>query len=636
MAELQLKGRVIGENHPCYIIAEIGLNHNGRLDYAKKLVDMACDAGFDAIKTQRRDLKGLYRSGILGNTEKADKGVQYVMPFLKKFELSNHDLVELKNYTIHKGIDFLCTPFDLPSLEFLIRDVGIDCVKIASADLVNIFMIKEVLRYGLPLLISTGMSTEQEIIFVYNFLKENNAKFACFHCNSNYPAPFAQINLRYMLRMKELFDVPVGYSGHELGIAVSIAAVAMGANMIERHITLDRTMEGPDHPASLEPPGFSKLVRDIRNTEKAMGGPRRFMSRGELMNRFTLGKSLVATREIHSEEIIKEEDVTVLSPGDGLSPLKYDMLIGKKINRNIKQHQPFLSMDLENVSSNIFKDVSFPYGCIARWHDLEFLLNNYKPKIIEIHMTAQDIEEVPALNGGFDTEIVIHMPEHYGNQLLDLCALDENVRSWSLERVTESAALLVNISKHFTKTPSRPKMVVHPGAMSVDGFLDEKSIMKQRDAMQRSLDELAPIDVDIMIENLPPYPWYLGGQWYTNYAMSSADMIEIVRDRSLGITYDISHSYLYCNWAKVDLDVEMKTLLPIIKHLHVSDASGIDGEGLQVGIGDVPWESIAPYIFSSGLVIVPEIWLGHLHGMSGMNEALFNLQKMWKSYKEIE
>ncbi|HPN13926.1 MAG TPA: TIM barrel protein, partial [Spirochaetota bacterium] len=185
---------------------------------------------------------------------------------------------------------------------------------------------------------------------------------------------------------------------------------------------------------------------------------------------------------------------------------------------------------------------------------------------------------------------------------------------------------------HFSKTPSKPKMVVHPGAMSVDNFLNSKSIEKQRDAIQRSLDELAKINVDIMIENLPPYPWYLGGQWFTNYGMSSSDMIEIVRNRNLGITYDISHSYLYCNWMKIDIYEEMKALLPIIKHLHVSDASGIDGEGLQIGLGDVPWERLASFLFSSGLVIMPEIWLGHLHGMSGMNEALFMLQNLWNTY----
>jgi N-acetylneuraminate synthase len=240
------------------------------------------------------------------------------------------------------------------------------------------------------------------------------------------------------------------------------------------------------------------------------------------------------------------------------------------------------------------------------------------------------MEERPKLREAVNPELVVHMPEHYGNVLLDLCALDEEQRKWSVERVYEAAELTLEVAPLFKNTPQKPKMVVHPGAMSVDEFVPVEVIQKMKDSLNRSMDELEKIGVEIMLENLPPFPWYLGGQWFTNYAMAAEDMLDMVSGRGLGITFDTSHSQLYCNWANVDIVEEMKKLKPILRHIHVSDASGIDGEGLQIGMGNIPWERLAPHIFAEDVVIMPEIWLGHLHGMAGMNEALFHLQKLWE------
>ncbi|OGV35315.1 MAG: hypothetical protein A2020_06235 [Lentisphaerae bacterium GWF2_45_14] len=629
MREIIVGGKKIGDGHPCYLIGEIGLNHNGRLDIAKKLVDVAVEAGFNAVKTQRRNLATLYRPGILDETETADKGVQYVMPFLKKFQLPDRDLVKLKEYAESKGLDFLCTPFDFESYEYLVNELGIKCIKIASVDLPNLPLLERYISSKLPMIISTGMSTEEEVNNTYKFLKSKGAEFAFLHCNSNYPAPFQQINLNYMLKMKEEFGIPVGYSGHELGIAVSIAAAAMGANIVERHITLDRTMEGPDHAASLEPTGTKKLGRDIRCIEMAMGRKERSLSRGEVMNRQALGKSLVAARDIVTGEKLSEKDFSTMSPGDGLSPQKYKELVNVNIKRAMKKGDIFLASDISGTAGECFSNVSFKYGVIARWHDIKFLLDNFKPTILEVHMTADDMNHRPDIKEQVEPELVVHMPEHYGNILLDICSRDEEHRVWSVERIREAARLSVEVAPLFKNTPKRPKMVVHPGAMSVDSFLDAKEVQKLRDQAQRSLDELEGLEVEMMLENIAPFPWYLGGQWYTNYSLSSDDMLELVKGRDYGITFDTSHMQLYCNWKGLDIVEEFKKVRHVIRHLHVSDASGIDGEGLQIGMGNLPWESFAPYMFDGEMVIMPEIWLGHLHGMAGMNEALFKLQKMW-------
>lgn len=630
MREITIDGIKIGDGSPCYLIAEIGLNHNGRLDLAKKLVDVAADAGFNAVKTQRRNLATLYRPGILDETERADKGVQYVMPFLKNFQLPDRDLVKLKEYAESKGLTFMCTPFDFESYEYIVNELGSGAIKIASADLPNLPLLARYTGKKIPMIISTGMSTEEEINNTYKFLDEHGVEFAFLHCNSNYPAPFQQINLNYMLKMKEMFNIPVGYSGHELGIAVSIAAAALGANIIERHITLDRTMEGPDHAASLEPTGTKKLARDIRCIEMSMGRKERSLSRGEVMNRQSLGKSLVAARDIKEGETITEKDFMTMSPGDGLSPQKYKELINKTITRPMKRGDIFLASDISGKAGGFCSDVSFKYGVIARWHDIKFLLDNFKPAIIEVHMTADDMNHRPDIKEQVAPELVVHMPEHYGTSLLDICSRDEDHRKWSVERVREAARLTLEVAPLFKNTPVKPKMVVHPGAMSVDSFLPSSEVQKLRDQAQRSLDELEGLEVEMMLENIAPFPWYLGGQWFTNYSISGDDMLELVKGRGYGITFDTSHMQLYCNWKNIDIVDEFKKVKSVLRHIHVADASGIDGEGLQIGMGNLPWDRLAPEMFGCGIVIMPEIWLGHLHGMAGMNEALFKLQQMWE------
>ncbi|MDD3127331.1 MAG: N-acetylneuraminate synthase family protein [Candidatus Izemoplasmatales bacterium] len=636
MREITIGNTKIGDGHPCYLIAEIGLNHNGRLDLAKKLVDVAADSGYNAVKTQRRNLETLYRPGILDETETADKGVQYVMPYLKNFQLSDRDLAKLKEYAESKGLDFLCTPFDFESYEYLVNELGINAIKIASADLPNLPLLARYTGKKIPMIISTGMSTEEEIENTYRFLKEKAVDFAFLHCNSNYPAPAQQINLNYMLKMKELFDIPIGYSGHELGIAVSIAAAALGADIVERHITLDRTMEGPDHAASLEPTGTKKLARDIRCIETAMGRRERSLSRGEVMNRQALGKSLVAARDIAAGETLTEKDLMTMSPGDGLSPQKYKDIIDKTINRAMKRGDIFLASDISGTSGGFCSDVSFKYGVIARWHDIKFLLDHFKPTILEVHMTADDMNHRPDIKEQVAPELVVHMPEHYGNSLLDICSRDEEHRKWSVERVREAARLTLEVAPLFKNTPAKPKMVVHPGAMSVDSFLPVSEIQKFKDQARRSLDELEGLEVEMMLENIAPFPWYLGGQWFTNYSVSADDMIELVKGRDYGITFDTSHMQLYCNWKGLDIVEEFKKAKPVIRHIHVADASGIDGEGLQIGMGNLPWDRLAPEMFGCGIVIMPEIWLGHLHGMAGMNEALFKLQQMWENMNAVK
>ena len=297
MPVIKIGDRLVGDGHPTYIIAEIGVNHNGFLDLALQLIDVAVDAGADAVKFQKRSLDKLYAKKYLENANAGEKTLRYLLPILQQVELTEEMYHDIVAHCKQKGITFMCSAFDTESADFLDK-LAVPAYKVASADLTNLPLLDHLVKKGKPLILSTGMSHMTEVEFTVKFLKERGAQFALLHCNSTYPAAFEDINLRFMDQLRR-FDVPVGYSGHERGIAVCAVASALGASIIERHLTLDRTMDGPDHAASLEPHGFKKMVRDIRQITQALGtGEEKFISRGEILNREVLGKSLVATRRI--------------------------------------------------------------------------------------------------------------------------------------------------------------------------------------------------------------------------------------------------------------------------------------------------------------------------------------------------
>src|SRR5438067_1498606 len=304
--------RQTGPGSPIFVIAEIGNNHNGDFDRAVALIDAAKAAGADCAKFQMRKLDEVYRASSLSGAED-DLSVEYTLDLLRRFELSTQDQQRLLNYCRQVGIQYLCTPWDPTSVRIL-DAFGVPAFKVASADLTNLPLQAAMVATGKPLIVSTGMSTTPEIEAAIAFLNGRGAKFILLHCQSTYPAALHNINLRFIERLREMHPL-VGYSGHERGNAVTLAAAALGAIVIERHITLDRTMEGPDHAASLEPGEYTALVSAIREVEAALGPldmPRqRILSQGELINRENLGKSVVAARSLTAGTVLTAEDLLV-------------------------------------------------------------------------------------------------------------------------------------------------------------------------------------------------------------------------------------------------------------------------------------------------------------------------------------
>lgn len=629
---IQIDDRLIGEGYPLYVIAEIGVNHNGILPLALELIDAAVVSGADAVKFQKRKLEKLYAKKYLENANAGEKTLRYLLPILQRVELPDDAYYQIMDYCRQNGVTFLCSAFDTHSADFL-DELGIPAYKVASADLTNLPLLDHLVKKGKPLILSTGMSRMEEVEFTVNFLKERNAEFALLHCNSTYPTAFEDINLRFMERLRQ-FGVPVGYSGHERGIAVSTVASALGASIIERHITLDRTMDGPDHAASLEPHGFKKMVRDIRQVDDALGtGEEKFISRGEILNREVLGKSLVARRTIQPGETIKAEMVTVKGPALGISPQCYSELVGRRATRVIEEDEPFLDKDLGiEIQLDLEHTLPLDWGFTVRFRDFEEVLV-YQPRLLEYHFTDQDLDEhYPG--GDFDLKLVIHAPEFFERTLVDLCTQDERQRRQSVALVQKSINLGREIAPHFRGIP---KVVVHTGGMSLDHPIENRQELY--DNLLRSVEELDYDGVELLLENLPPRPWYFGGQWLTNAFMDAYEIRDFITPLGLNMCFDTSHSKLYCNWAHVDFYEQVELLLPYIGHLHLSDGAGLDGEGLQIGEGTIDWVRFFEVIGAGKPdgyrgTMIPEIWRGHQRGGEGFLIAIQRLSEAY--FKAVE
>ncbi len=326
-----------------FIIAEAGVNHNGDLNIAKKLVDVAFESGADAVKFQT------FRSEeiVTSDAETAEYQAKNIgrkisqLQMIKSLELSFEDFAELKKYCDRKGIIFMSSPFDIESARFL-RDLGMEIFKIASGEITNYPLLREIGSYGKQVIISTGMATLGEVEEAIDVLTDSGTKrdnITLLHCNTQYPTPYEDVNLKAMLTLKEAFKVNVGYSDHTLGIEIPIAAVAMGASVIEKHFTLNRGMHGPDHKASLEPEELKRMIKAIRNVEKALGTGIKKPSPSEMGNIKIVRRSIVAKRDIKRGEIFTEENITVKRPGTGISPMRWREIIGKKAWRDFKKDE---------------------------------------------------------------------------------------------------------------------------------------------------------------------------------------------------------------------------------------------------------------------------------------------------------
>jgi sialic acid synthase SpsE/sugar phosphate isomerase/epimerase len=628
--KIQIDKFLVGEKRT-FIIAEIGNNHNGDFERAKLMIDKAVEMGADCAKFQMRHIKEVYRSRSLEKSGE-DLGTEYIIDLLNKFELTVDQQRKLSEYCRTKGILYLCTPWDITSVDIL-ESFDVAAFKVASADLTNLPLLDRLSQTKKPLMLSTGMSTSEEVKFTVDFLNKREAPFVLLHCNSTYPAPLHDINLNWMQSLKEIHPL-IGYSGHERGINVTLAAVALGAKVIERHFTLDRKMEGPDHAASLEFEEFKNMVNGCREIEMALGeaGSRK-LSQGEMINRENLGKSLVAARDLKRGAIVKPEDVKVLSPGQGLSPQNYEDLIGLKLNRDLDFEDFFFKSDLSD-EEEVIKNYTFkhPWGVPVRYHDFGKYVNLIKPDMFEFHLSYSDmvlnIEDF--LSGTYDFGFVVHAPELFkGSHLMDLATPDVEYRKISMIE-TQKVIDITRKLKAFFPKEIKPQIVANIGGFSMDAPFPESIKKSYYEQFFESLAELDTDGVEIIPQTMAPFPWHFGGQRYQNIFVHVDEIIEYCKQYNLRMCFDVSHSMLTCNYFKYDFYDFAEKIAPFTAHIHMGDAKGLNGEGLQVGEGDMDFVRLGK-ILNDGCpnaTFIPEIWQGHKNNGEGFWIALERLQNL--------
>ena len=630
---LTIGSRTIGPGRPALIIGEIGNNHQGDVELAKRLVDECVRAGVDTVKFQLRDMASLYRSGG-GHSHGEDLGPQYTMNLLAKYSLSADDMFRVFDHCADRGVDAICTPWDIVSADALER-YGLTGYKIASADLTNDELLGHVADFHRPMIVSTGMSTEQEITGAVDILRGHGAPYALLQTQSTYPAPFKDVNLKYMDRLAELGDCLVGYSGHERGWHVPVAAVARGAAIIEKHVTIDKSLEGNDHKVSLLPDELERMVREIRDVEEALGSAQpRELSTGELMNRVNLAKSLVAARDLRAGDTVTAADVDVKSPGRGLQPNRRDALIGTTLHRDVPAGDFFYPGDLAGQAQE-HRTYAFrrPWGLPVRFHDFRDLLKVSEPDFLEFHHSSKDMDLDPSDFFAADETLpgffTAHAPDLYaGDFLINLASDDEEIFERSIREVQKVIDMTRDMRRFF-QVKDDPIVIVTMGGFLPDRHVRPEERMPMYERIQQGLERVDEEGVRLTAQTLPPFPWLMGGQQFHNLFMDPEDTVWFYEKYGRRLTFDVSHSKLAANFAHRPFSEYVDAMVPISDHLHVVDSVGVDGEGVQVGEGEVDWRDFAERIdrLNPSAPFIPEIWMGHVNNGEGFFTALDRLQQ---------
>ena len=614
-----------------FIIAEIGNNHQGSFQSALNLVKLAKWSGADCVKFQHRNLNALCRSGNLSDE---DLGTEYTLDLLKKFSLSKQDLFKVFDYAFELGIIPLCTPFDNMALEDLEEYGKLSSYKIASADLTNHQLIINAIKTGKSLIVSTGMATNDEIKSTAQLLDRYSAEYALLHCNSTYPAPYKDLNLKYLNKLLNLSSSKVvGYSGHERGCHIPVAAVAMGCKIIEKHMTTDKNLEGNDHKVSLLPDEFKLMVDNIRDLELALvHSENRIISQGELINRENLAKSIVVNQDLEPGMFFSLSNLSVKSPGKGLPPYKLNEVISKPVLRSLKSGDFIYESDIDNNYHDSKEyNFDFAFGIPIRFHDYLKMKDKSNFDLFEFHFSYNDLSVNIDHYPKSDKRLVVHAPELFeGDHVLNLASDSKDYRDLSVKHLQRVVEKTIELRKYF-HCPNPTPIIVNCGGFSEDDFISQGK-NKLYDRVAKCLNSLKNDEIEFIPQTMPPFPWHFGGQRYHNLFCEPDEILDFYNAHGYSICLDISHTWLFCNFKSISFDKSMNTLKNIVRHIHIADSSGVDGEGLQINEGIIDFSAFSK-IYKKNFpdsTWIPEIWQGHTNEGEGFWIALSKLEKMFQ------
>ena len=600
-----------------YLIAEIGINHNGNFEVAQHLIKSAFDSGANAIKFQYRNLTRAY--GATSN----EIGDEILKIEITKNSLKVEEIIDLyryaKSFNLDVGISFFDV-FDIKDFNSFIDQF--DFFKIPSVELTNLNLIESFYKYNKPILISTGAHSENEIERVFKQITYEN--WIPMHCVSNYPVSEINSKLGYINYMQKTWNRSIGYSSHDENWEICILAFSLGAKVIERHITLDKNQFGLDHSTSSTPEEFKKLANIMANVDEILSGnSKREINQGELINLQNLSKSFFAKRPINSGEHFNLVDFEYKHPRVGLSKADVQTLVGKKLVQFCKQGAALTEAHFRSptqIPSDLIelcnkKKISLP----IRLHDYEEIQDKFKIENYELHLSSADVmklEKFKKLSNRHS--FTIHLPDYQDSTRLLNPFTDE------YKNKKESINIIRKVKDFASKLSEvqNDKVTVVASFSPRDGFLH--NFYENCQGLQL---EFAESGLDIAFQWLPPFAWYFGGSVKLN-AFNKLSDVGYILQNNLNICLDTSHLLMSAKYFEYDPSLVLKLLQNQILHFHLADATGIDGEGVHLGQGDVENQDFLHEVLGYPQRKVLEVWQGHLNLYQGFFDAIFSVKDL--------
>lgn len=626
-----------GPKHPPLLIAEIGVNHNGDKNEALWLVEQASKGGCHAVKFQHRSTDLYSQSDI----NSYDIGTQYIMAEIERTKLSVESLEECSNLARKLDMEVIVTPFDKSALQAIMdSEINPASLKIASCDLLNFDLIRECASTRLPLILSTGMSFEREIRTSSDFVRSLMIGHAFLHCNSTYPAPPSDVNLSYIGRLEEITNSIIGYSSHDGDAAIPLAAIAKGAHIIEFHITRSKSSQGTDHRASIEVSRLGELSRSCALIHEAIGQSLpRTPTQGELANRQALGKSWVVRSDLSAGHDLSRADMVLASPGTGYSVNEIDQLIGKRLVREVKAFHlvqpsdinPGLCDAFDNLNSAVvgLNQLGYIPGIPVRYHDAQEMQEIFGLSLLEFHMSDRDLglKPIEFLSKSYpEVDLIVHAVEQYEDGfILDLASGDKDILKRSYNEINRLCSHIDRLRQLFIERERIP-VVLNIGGFTPNSFLNHKDYHSTLDRAVNSLQELTQMHFgyQFLPQTMPPFPWHQGGRSFHNLLTSRAKVKDFLERTDLEICLDVSHTALSCSYFGEEIEDHIHAMSGRIKHLHLSDAQGLNAEGLEIGYGSINFRELHQALMKQNklLYMIPEIWQGHLRNGQKFARAL--------------
>ena len=572
---------------------------------------------------------------------------QYLHTQITETNLDFDTVKSLFDFSRDLGLDVIATPFDRQSLDF-ITDYKVDAIKIASCDLTNEPLLRHAAQAGPPLIISTGMAWEREIIHAFEVVSKLNDNHAFLHTNSTYPAPMTDLNLSYIQRLNEMLPSVIGYSSHDATDYISLAAIGLGARIVEVHITLSKNLPGTDHKASLEKDGLSQFVSQVRAVGEALGvDSPRTVSQGERLNRIALGKSLCYAKDLPAGHSLEPADFELRSPGSGIPFEELNRIIGKNVLIDVAIGQLVSEEDFGSQQAALFNDQvgaaiqqlklkKFNAGIPVRYHDYKKLTDSIDHDFVEFHMSEIDLKLDPGefiSKKSSNQHLYVHCIEQYNDGfILDFASRDGAVVVESFKRAQALFEHITQLKEYFPSAKTT-QLILNLGGFSKVRITDEKELQQKHNIAIENLkmlaDRAAGCSIRLLLQTMPAMPWHLGGTSNHNLMTTADSVIRLTESTGLGVCYDLSHSALAAKYFNFDVIEFTQQIKPFVEYLHIADASSLAEEGMQIMDGDLDLKGIlTQFLDGQAYNFIPEIWNGHAQNGLGFQVALIRLNQL--------